>query len=70
MWWLLPTRAAASVPSPLPRRGTLGKATGNLVKRHLPSMDVIIEADRHAEVQKIGDDREQRRFLPAMLRGG
>jgi len=30
----------------------------------------VIEADNHyAEVQEIGDDREQRRLLPAMLRG-
>ena len=31
----------------------------------------VIEADNHhAEVHEIGNDRKQRRFLPAMLRGG
>ncbi len=32
-------------------------------------MAVVEADDHHAEVQEIGDDREQRRFLPTMLRG-
>src|SRR5260370_61968 len=31
-------------------------------------MAVVEADDHHAEVQEIRDDREQRRFLPAMLR--
>src|ERR1700681_3558105 len=51
------------------RRGTVGRAAGNLVKRHLSGMTVIEAYNHHAEVQKVRDDREQRRLLPAMLRG-
>jgi hypothetical protein len=32
-------------------------------------MTVVEAHNHHAEVQKVGDDREQRRLLPAMLRG-
>src|SRR6266852_6043209 len=49
--------------------GTVGRAAGNLVECHLSGMAVIESHNHHAEVQKIGDDREQRRLLPAMLRG-
>src|SRR5262249_22055974 len=51
------------------RRGTVGRAAGNLIQRHLPGMPVIETDNHHAEVQEIGDDRDQRRLLPAMLRG-
>jgi hypothetical protein len=33
-------------------------------------MAVIEAYNYHAKVQKIGEDREQRRLLPTMLRGG
>src|SRR5262245_49247193 len=51
------------------RRGAVGRAAGNRVKRHLPGMAVIETDHHHAEVQQIGDDGEQRRLLSAMLRG-
>ena len=49
--------------------GAVGRAAGNLAKCHLSGMAVMESHNHHAEVQKIGDDREQRRLLPAMLRG-
>lgn len=45
----------------------VGRATSNLLDAHLACEAVIETHDRHAEVQKIGDDREQRGFLAAML---
>src|SRR5882757_6574743 len=51
------------------RRGTVGRAAGNLVERHLSGMAVIEPHNHHAEVQKISDDREQRHLLAAVLRG-
>jgi len=50
------------------RRGAVGRAAGNLIKRHLSGMAVIEAHNHHAEMQKIGDDREEGRLLPAMLR--
>ena len=51
------------------RRGTVRRPTRDLVKGHLAGMAVVEADDHHAEVQKIGDYREQRRFLPTMLCG-
>ncbi len=52
------------------RGGTVGRAAGDLVQRHLAGVAVIETDDDHAEVQQVGNDREQRHLLPAMLRGG
>ena len=51
------------------RRGTVRRPTGNFVKSHLTRVALVETDNHHAEVQEIGDDREQGRFLPTMLRG-
>jgi hypothetical protein len=66
---LVRTRLARAVAAG-DRGGPVGRAAGDLVERHLPGMAVIEADNHHAEVQEVGDDREQRRFLPAMLGGG
>src|SRR5262249_8588351 len=46
------------------------RAAGDLVELHLAG-EAVIEADHgHAEMQQVGDDREQRGFLAAMLGRG
>src|SRR5215468_2028138 len=50
--------------------GAIGRAAGHLIELHLAGK-AVIEADHcHAEMQEVGDDREQRGLLAAMLGGG
>lgn len=49
--------------------GTIRRAADQLIMPHLPGVAIIKPDDRHGEVQQVADDREQRRFLPAVLRG-
>src|ERR1700674_5604487 len=49
------------------RGGAVGRAAGDVVELHLAG-EAVIEADNgHAEMQQVGDNREQRGFLAAML---
>src|SRR5690606_6321552 len=52
------------------RRRAIGRAALDLVNTHLTGKAVIEPDDRHAEVEEVGEDREERRFLTAMLRCG
>src|SRR5258707_404873 len=49
------------------RRRAVGRAARDFVEGHLAGMPVVETDNHHAEVQEIRDDREQRRFLPAVL---
>src|ERR1700686_1521458 len=53
--------AAAAAPGD--RGRTIGRAAGDLVELHLAGKAVIQADDGHAEMQEVGDDREQRGFL-------
>src|SRR3546814_21121106 len=41
-----------------------------LFRSHRAGIAKVEPDDRHAEVEQVGEDAEQRRCLPAMLRGG
>jgi hypothetical protein len=43
-------------------------AARDLVNFHLAGEPVVRSAQRHADVEQVGDDREQRCFLAAVLR--
>jgi len=47
--------------------GSIGSAAANLVDAHLTGEAIVETDDYHAEVEQVGDDREQGRFLTAML---
>ncbi len=49
-------------------RRPIGAAADDFIETHLPLMTVWKADDGHAEVQKIGDDREQGDLLAAVLR--
>lgn len=61
-------RLARAIPAGN-RGGAVGRTTDHLIDPHLPLMAVRKSDNRHPEMQKIGDDREQRRFLAAVLSG-
>src|SRR6267143_1012309 len=48
----------------------VGRAAGDLVKLHLAGKAVIQPDHDHAEMQEVGDDREQRGLLAAVLGRG
>src|SRR5258708_13992355 len=51
--------------------GARGRTAGHLVELHLAGEAIVKADDRHAKGQEIGDDREQRGLLAAVLgRGG
>src|SRR3546814_4077102 len=50
------------------RRRAIGRAAPDLVDAHLAGIAIVQPDDRQAEVQQVGQDIEQRRFLSAMLR--
>jgi len=52
------------------RGRAIGRAAGDFVEFHLAGKTVIQADNGHAEMQEIGDDREQRGFLAAMLGRG
>ncbi len=52
------------------RGRAVGAAAGDLIQRHLALEAVRQADDDHPEVQQVGDDREQRYLLPAMLGRG
>src|SRR5437763_16500897 len=60
---LAPTVAAGD------RGCTIGRTAGDLIELHLAGKAVVEADDRHAEMQQVGDDREQRGLLATMLRG-
>src|ERR1700681_1880218 len=62
--WLAAAVAAGA------RGRAIGRAAGGLVELHLAGKAVIQADDGHAEMQEIGDDREQRGFLAAVLGRG
>ncbi len=47
---------------------TIRSAAHDVLVVHLAGVPVIESDNRHAEMQQIGDDREESGFLPAMLR--
>src|SRR4029077_319847 len=49
------------------RGRAIGRTAGDLIELHLAGEAVVETNDRHSEVQEIGDDREQRGLLAAML---
>src|SRR5450756_1274817 len=49
---------------------TIGRTAGDLVEFQLAGKAVIEADDGHAEMQEVGDDREQRGFLAAVLARG
>ena len=50
-------------------RGAVRRAATDLVMARLSGEAVIEPDDGHAEMQHVGDERKQCRFLPAMLGG-
>src|SRR6266478_479478 len=49
------------------RGRAIGRAAGDFVELHL-ALEAVIQPDHgHAEMQQVGDDREQRGFLAAVL---
>jgi hypothetical protein len=46
----------------------IGAASRQLLQSHLPLVTIGQSNHRHSEVEQIGNDGEQRHFLPAMLR--
>src|SRR3984893_15674898 len=52
------------------RGGAVGRAAGDVIEFHLTGKAVIQADNGHAEMQEIGDDREQRGFLAAVLARG
>src|SRR2546430_11050815 len=51
------------------RGRAIGGTAGDFVELHLAGKAVIEADDRHAEMQEVGDDREQRGLLAAVLGG-
>src|SRR6266436_7753318 len=49
------------------RGRAIGRAAGDLVQLHLAGKAVVQADDGHAKMQEVGDDREQRGFLAAVL---
>ena len=49
------------------RRRAVGRAAHDLLERHLACVAVGQADDHQAEMQQVGDDREQRRLVAAML---
>src|SRR5579863_6078690 len=52
------------------RGGAVGRAARHFVEFHLAAKTIVHADDDHAEMQEVGDDREQRRLLAAMLGRG
>src|SRR5260370_16118941 len=52
------------------RGRAVGRAAGDLVELHLAGKAVIQPDDGQAEMQEVGDDREQRGLLAAVLGRG
>ena len=50
------------------RRRAARRAAGDLVNFHLAGESVVQSDHRHAEMEQVGDDGEQRRLLAAVLR--
>src|SRR6266404_6590597 len=48
----------------------VGRAAGDFVELHLAGKAVVQPDDDHAEMQEVGDDREQRGLLAAVLGRG
>jgi hypothetical protein len=46
---------------------SIGRAADDFAQGHLPLVAVWNPDDGHTEVQQVGDDREQGRFLTAVL---
>src|SRR5204862_7341140 len=49
-------------------RRAIRRPADDFIQRHLPLMAVRQTDDGHAEVQQVGNDREERGFLPAVDR--
>src|ERR1700733_9993818 len=52
------------------RRGAIWRAAGHFIEFHLAAKSIVHADDDHAEMQEVGDDREQRGFLAAVLGRG
>src|SRR3984957_9789487 len=52
------------------RGGAIGRAAGDVIELHLAGEAVVQADDGHAEMQQVGDDREKRGLLAAVLGRG